>query len=77
MPKQTPARKRYKKKYYKKYQSYNLFNSHSRYSDKECKMILVHDMTDIELAKLLHRSLMSIQIKRVRLKKIHTLYLGW
>ncbi len=66
---QTPARRRYKKKYYKKHQSYNLFNSHSRYTDYECKMILKHDMTDVELAKKLHRSLMSIQIKRVRLNK--------
>lgn len=69
MPKQTSAKRKYKKKYYKKHQSYNLFNSHSRYTDKECKMILKHDITDVELAKLIHRSLISIQIKRVRLNK--------
>lgn len=68
MPKQTLARKRYKKKYYKKHQIYNS-NGYNRYSDYACKMILKHEMTDVELAKLLNRSLMSIQVKRVRLNK--------
>lgn len=69
MSKATPAKRKYKKQYYKKHQSYGLFNSHSRYSIRECRLIFEHNVSDIELAKLLNRSLMAIQIKRVRLNK--------
>lgn len=69
MSKITSAKRKQKKRYYKKHSIYGRFNSYSRYDNKECEMILNHNITDIELAKLLHRSLTSIQVKRVRLKK--------
>ncbi len=65
---QTPCRRRYKKRYYKRHQYGNL-NGYGRYTVMECKMILEHNVSDVELARLLGRSLMAIQIKRLRLNK--------
>ncbi len=77
MSKATPAKRRWKKGYYKRHQIHNL-NSHGRFDNDECRMILNHNIPDVRLAEILGRSLMSIQIKRVRLKtKTHTLHLGW
>lgn len=62
------SRKEQKIRYYKKHSKHNIF-SKIQYTDDECKMILAHDMNDVYLAKTLGRSLMAIQIKRVRLNK--------
>lgn len=69
MSKATPAKRRGKKKYYKKHSIYGKINRFRRYHNLECRMILNHNISDIALAMLLGRSLISIQIKRVRLKK--------
>lgn len=57
------ARSRSKKKYYKKTALYRP----SRFTAKQCEMILDHNMTDAELSKLIHHSVESIQVKRSRL----------
>lgn len=41
-----------------------------RYSDEELEMVLNHSIVDIELAKMIGRSVQSIQIKRSRLKSL-------
>ena len=56
---------RAKKKNYKKTALYKP----SRYTAKECKMILEHSIPDAELSKIIHHSVESIQIKRSRLLK--------
>ena len=56
---------RAKKKYYRKTALYRP----SRYTAKQCEMILEHSITDAELSKLIHHSVQSIQVKRSRLLK--------
>lgn len=55
----------YKKRYYNK----TATNGHLLFTAKEDKLILEHNMTDTELSKLIKHSVMSIQIRRSRLKK--------
>ena len=57
---------RSKKKYYGKTAIYRP----SRYTAKECKMILEHSITDAELSKIIHHSVESIQVKRSMLLKL-------
>lgn len=59
---------RQKAKYYGK--TSNAENSRQPYTQKEMELILDHNITDTELAKMLGRSVLSIQIKRSRLKKL-------
>ena len=54
------------RRYYKKTA---IYDNKTRYTDGECEMILKHDIPDTELSKIIHRSVMSIQIKRSRLRK--------
>ena len=56
---------RAKKKYYRKTALYRP----SRFTAKQCEMILEHSMTDAELSKLIHHSVEAIQVKRSRLLK--------
>lgn len=44
-------------------------NGYNYYTMKECRLILEHKMPDIELAKILKRSVQAIQIMRCRLKR--------
>ena len=41
----------------------------SRFTLKDCEMILEHSIPDVELSKIIHHSVKSIQIKRSRLLK--------
>ena len=56
---------RARKKNYKKTALYKP----SRYTVKECEMVLEHSIPDVELSKIIHHSVESIQIKRSRLLK--------
>lgn len=53
----------------KKYYSSTAIYKPSRYTFKECKMILEHSIPDRELSELIHHSVASIQSKRTRLLK--------
>lgn len=59
------ARKQNKRRYDKSRQPIR----RGRYSEKEDSLILLHSVPDSELSKLIHRSVMSIQLRRSRLKK--------
>lgn len=57
------------------YQKGNFSDGTARpYTLDEMELILEHSMSDRELAKLLKRSVQSIQIKRCRLKKKEAIY---
>lgn len=58
---------RQRKRYYRKTQ--NAENKGSRYTLKEIEMILDRKYSDLELSKLLGRSMQAIQGKRCRLRK--------
>lgn len=60
------ACRRANKKYYRKTALYRP----SRYTAKQCEMILEHNITDAELSKIIHHSVAAIQIKRSRLLKL-------
>lgn len=68
MEKYHKARNRQRARYYGK--TSNAENSRQPYTLKEMELILDHNITDTELAKMLGRSVLSIQIKRSRLKKL-------
>lgn len=53
------------RRYYKKTA---IYDNRTRYTAKECEMILKHDIPDTELSKIIHRSVMSIQVKRSKLR---------
>lgn len=61
-------RKRSKLKNYKKSEKYAT-NKCTHYTLEENEMILEHEMPDIELAKLLGRSVYNIQAHRCALKR--------
>lgn len=42
---------------------------HRLWTDYEIELILLHDLTDTELAKKLRRSVRAIQVKRAKIKK--------
>ena len=54
-----------KKRYYDK--TAYAKNGGARYTKKEIELILNHEISDHELAKMLNRSVKAIQIKRSRL----------
>lgn len=58
------TKNRYKRKYFGKTAIYGLNN---KFTEKECEMILRHDISDCELSKIIHHSVSSIQTKRWRL----------
>ena len=43
-------------------------NGRRKWLPEEVEMIVAHEIPDVELAKILHRSIMSIQVKRCRIK---------
>lgn len=67
MEKYRKTRNAQKRRYYRK----TIFseNSKKHYTSEELSMILEHKITDMELSKLLGRSVGSIQTKRRRLKQ--------
>lgn len=40
-----------------------------RWTEHEIDMIMKHEITDTEIARILHRSVKAIQVKRVKVKK--------
>lgn len=61
------ARNRWRKNNYTKGRKYSTSKG-KRYTIEEVKLVLDHSIPDIELAKLLKRSVQSIQTKRSELK---------
>lgn len=61
------SRNRYKKKYYK--QTAYAKNYHQRWTIKEINMIMDSDKTDMEISKIIGRSVASIQTMRNRLSE--------
>ena len=61
-------RKKQHERYYKKNKVHDR-NKYIKYTDLECKWILEHNTTDVEFARMIGKSLMAIQCKRVRLVK--------
>lgn len=61
-------RNRNRKNNYTKGRIFNA-KSHQAFTTTDCKIILEHKLCDREIAKLLQRSVQSIQIMRSRLKK--------
>lgn len=59
------SRNRYKRKYYKK-TAYSK-NHHQRWTIKEINMIMDSDKTDMEISKIIGRSVASIQTMRNRI----------
>ncbi len=59
---------RHKKKYYKKHSIYD-HCSNRRYTARESIIVRDHAIPDIDIAKMLGRSLIAIQIKRYNMKK--------
>jgi hypothetical protein len=70
MPKRVKPEtdKKQQDRYYKKH-SHNNFNSQKKYTEGECKTILMHSECDWKTAKKMQRTLHAIQLKRVRLLK--------
>lgn len=66
--KRDKYRNRSRKKNYEKGRRYSR-SGYNHYTMKECRLILGHKIPDIELAKMLKRSVQAIQIMRCRLKK--------
>lgn len=63
----TPeSRKKQRNRYYRKHSAYDR-NSYTDYSDNDCAIILNHDISDVQIAKKIRRSVKAIQIKRGRL----------
>lgn len=62
------AKNRRKKRYYTKH-AIGKEHRYKRYNEEEIQLILKHEMTDVELSKILGRSVEAIQIKRSNLKK--------
>lgn len=56
-----------KNRYYRKHQKLNA--SKKIYTDDEIKLIMTHDICDVELSKILNRSVMAIQVKRSKINK--------
>ena len=70
MPKNMSSKTHMKQKarYYKKHSAYDK-RSRIRYTQIEEAMIINKDLSDVELAKLLKRSLAAIQLKRIKLRE--------
>ena len=64
----TPNRRAGKKRYYIKHRKYN-GNNNTRWMPWECAMLLQHNIPDVQLSKILSRSLAALHVKRVRLVK--------
>lgn len=62
----SKVRRRGNKKYYKKTAIYE----RRGWTEQENKLVLKQSITDTELSKILKRSVMSIQVRRTRLKKL-------
>jgi hypothetical protein len=61
-------RNRSKRRYYRKYDF--SIGKRKKYTPAQDAMVLKHYMPDTELAAVLQRSVNSIQLRRVKLKKI-------
>lgn len=70
MPKRVKPEtdKKQQERYYKKH-SHNNSNSQEKYTEEECKAILMHNECDCKTAKNMQRTLKAIQLKRTRLLK--------
>ena len=66
--KNTPARKASKKRYYIKHRKHDR-NRHVRWTEGECRLLLDHSMLDVQLSKMLGRSLQALHVKRAGLMK--------
>lgn len=67
--KRDKYRNRSRKRNYENGRRYSR-GGYNHYTTKECRLILGHKIPDIELAKILKRSVQAIQIMRCRLKKM-------
>lgn len=63
--------RRYRNRYKKRYNAKRDYSGGKkiRWSTDEDKIVLAHEMTDTEIAKMLKRSINAIQVRRVLLKK--------
>lgn len=59
--------RRMKRTYYGK--TKNSANSHQRWTVREIEIVMAHEMTDMEISKLIGRSVGSIQVARWRMQK--------
>lgn len=62
------TKKKQSKKYYDTH-SRNATNSKKQYTPEEIELIIKHEISDVELSKILGRSVNAIQVKRSKLNK--------
>ena len=71
MDKFREYRNRSKLRYYGK--TKNARNRYQKWTEEETAMILAREHTDTELSKILGRSVMSIQVKRIKTKRMEAI----
>lgn len=64
--------RRYRNAYKQRYADKRNFSDRKgkRWTQQEIEIVLAHEMTDTEIAKMLKRSILSIQTKRCKVKKV-------
>ena len=63
--------RKYRNRYKKRYASRRNFSDgkYKHLTTREMEIVLAHEITDTEIAKMLNRSIVAVQMKRHKLKK--------